>query len=107
MWWSESLAADYVIGVLKPQPRSDGGYVCMVQVGDSLAAEYVAGRGNSKAVVSRLWREDPPSVVRAMGLLLHREPTGPVLSRILQLSKVKRYVSRQRTFARTVVSRSP
>lgn len=58
-----------------------------VEIGDALAAEHIGRTSCSKEFVRRLWKEDSQTVVRAMGLLLFRETSAPVLSRILQLSK--------------------
>lgn len=57
------------------------------QVGDALAANYVAGNPNSALVLGRLWGLDADIVMRAMCVLYERDPTA--VFRILDVSQVQ------------------
>lgn len=57
-----------------------------MQVGDALAANYVAGNLNSSLVLGRLWGLDADTVMRAMCVLYERDPTAAF--RILDVSQV-------------------
>lgn len=58
-----------------------------LQVGDTLAAKYVAGEANSSLVLGRLWPLDADCVMRAMCVLYERDASSIV--RIFEVAQVR------------------